>query len=348
MGNAVALADTLGAWAKTDGYRQDIAKTVIAIAEASLVIADFLARIPQASRQGDNAVGGWPRNGQRDLAGQAKAVLVNALGRTLVSAAALGRTNSAVFFHNNAPLCATIAPLDGASEIDANMPVGTIFSLLPAIFEGDRAGASSFLQPGSRQVAAGYIITGPRTVLAVTVGMGTQVYILDRRTATFELVDSMVEIPSGAPMLTVNATDDRQWNNPMRRYVDDWLVKHGESDETSFQMVRSASLATDCHRVMHRGGVQIYPGEARKRGAIGRPNLVFEASPIAWLIEQAGGAASNGKERVLDIAPLELQQRTPVVFGSREEVARIERYHAAGVDDAVPSPLFVRRSLFLS
>jgi fructose-1,6-bisphosphatase I len=240
-----------------------------------------------------------------------------------------------------------LAPLDGASGIDDNMPVGTTFSVLPAVFESEQVGGSSLLQPGSRLLAAGYIISGSRTVLALTVGMGTQLYILDRRTATFQLIDAMVEISVRAATLTVNAADGRHWDGHTRRYVDDWLALRGETDETGLRTVPSASLAADCHRVLQRGGVQIYPTEARQRGAIERPNLIYEASPIAWLVEQAGGAASSGTERVLDIAPSTLQQRTQLIIGAREEVARFERYHAEGITDA-RLPLFIRRSLFLS
>ena len=348
MGHSVTLADTLGAWAKTDGYRQEIANTINAIADAGLAIVEVFGRNPQPYRQGDRAVEGRAIRSQADIAAKANAVLMDALAGTLVSAGALGRSNAAIFFHNSAPLCATFAPLDGASEIDANMPVGTIFSLLPAVFGVERAEIPSFLQPGARQVASGYIVSGPRTVLALTVGAGTQCYILDRQSATFQLMDPMVEMPMQSPTLTVNAGDDRHWDNALRRYAGDWLTKNGESNETGFQLCRSTSLAADCHRVLHQGGIQIYPAEARECGAIGRPNLVFEANPIARLIEQAGGAASTGAERILDIAPTDLRQQTPLIFGSHENVARFERYCAEADTDGACTPLFVHRGLFLA
>ncbi len=217
MGKAVALADTLGAWEKSDGHRQNIANTIIAIAGASVRIADVRERAPRPHRHRDSATEGRGHKDPRNLSGQVKAVLSKALVGTLVSAAAIGRTDAAIYLHNNAPLYATLTPLDGASGIDANMPVGTIFSLLPAVFEGDRAGNSSFLQAGSRQVAAGYIISGPRTMLVLTVGAGTQLYTLDRRTASFELLQFMVDLPTEPRSLTINATVDRSWDNPMRR-----------------------------------------------------------------------------------------------------------------------------------
>jgi fructose-1,6-bisphosphatase I len=245
-------------------------------------------------------------------------------------------------------LLVAVDPLDGSSNIDTNVSVGTIFSVLMAPTEGSRCDADAFLQTGVHQVAAGYAIYGPQTAFVLTVGAGTHVFTLDRSSGTFHLTSQHVRVPATTQEFAINASNHRYWDEPIRIYVDDCLKGAEGPRGADFNMRWIASMVAEAHRVLSRGGIYLYPADIRNGYNQGRLRLIYEANPIAWLIEQAGGAASTGHRRILDVQPRSLHQRIPLLFGSREEVARLDRYHLEPHPIGERSPLFGRRGLFRS
>jgi fructose-1,6-bisphosphatase len=240
-------------------------------------------------------------------------------------------------------------PLDGSSNIDVNTSVGSIFSILRRPDGPGDATEADFLQPGARQVAAGYALYGPCTMLVVSLGRGTHGFTLDRGLGDFVLTHPDLWIPSQAREFAINASNERFWEPPVKRYVDECRAGRAGTREADFNMRWIASLVAEVHRILLRGGVFLYPRDARDPTRPGRLRLLYEASPVAFIVEQAGGAASTGRERLLDVCPTELHQRVPVILGSREEVERIARYHGEydrGEDLPFRSPLFGSRSLY--
>lgn len=241
-------------------------------------------------------------------------------------------------------------PLDGSSNIDVNVAVGSIFSILrapaDAVASGRDVTAQDFLQPGSTQVAAGYAIYGPSTQLVLTVGDGVCVFTLDPDLGEFILSQRKVQIPWETREFAINASNSRFWEPPVKRYVDECLEGRSGVRGKDFNMRWIASLVAEAHRILMRGGVFLYPRDTREPQRPGRLRLLYEANPIGMLIEQAGGRASTARQPVLELVPTTLHQRVGFVFGSTLEVERIERYTRDTVPDTAPIPLFAERSLF--
>ncbi|MDR2839347.1 MAG: class 1 fructose-bisphosphatase [Azonexus sp.] len=241
-------------------------------------------------------------------------------------------------------------PLDGSSNSDVNVSVGTIFSILERDAPGNAA-TSDFLQPGRRQLAAGYAIYGPSTMLVLTLGKGTHGFTLDREGGNFLLTHPDIKVPESTREFAINASNERFWEPPVQRYVSECRAGKSDVRGADFNMRWIASMVAEVHRILMRGGIFMYPKDSKDPGKPGRLRLLYEASPMAMLIEQAGGMASTGRQRILDIAPDALHQRVPVLLGSKEEVERLERYHHeydTGTDRPFESPLFKERSLFRS
>ncbi len=222
-------------------------------------------------------------------------------------------------------------PLDGSSNIDVNVSIGTIFSVLkkPEHPPGQNHGVSEqdFLQPGRDQVAAGYCVYGPQTTLVLTVGNGVDLFTLDREQGSFMLTREQLQIPPDTQEFAINMSNMRHWDAPVKRYVDECLAGLGGPRGKDFNMRWVASMVADVHRILSRGGVFLYPWDKRDPGKPGKLRLMYEANPMGWLVEQAGGAASNGRQRILDIQPNQLHERVSVILGSRNEVDRITSYH---------------------
>jgi fructose-1,6-bisphosphatase I len=216
-------------------------------------------------------------------------------------------------------------PIDGSSNVDVNGVVGTIFSVLKAP-AGDVTEAD-VLQPGRRQVAAGYAIYGPQTTLVLTLGAGVSAFSLDQKTGDWLMTVPQMTIPASTREFAINMSNHRHWMPPVRRYIDECLAGKSGLREADFNMRWLASMVGDVHRVLTRGGIFMYPVDARK--GIGKLRLMYEANPIAFLVEQAGGIATDGLNPILDIQPEALHQRVGVVLGSREEVERVAAYHRA-------------------
>ncbi len=218
-------------------------------------------------------------------------------------------------------------PLDGSSNIDVNVSIGTIFSVLK-MPEGDRGvEEADFLQPGSKQVAAGYCVYGPQTTLVLTVGDGVAMFTLDREQGSFVLTQEHVQIPPDTREFAINMSNMRHWDAPVRRYIDECLAGKEGPRGKDFNMRWIASMVADVHRILTRGGIFMYPWDKREPDKPGKLRLMYEANPMSWLVEQAGGAATNGRQRILDIQPTKLHERVSVILGSRNEVERVTGYH---------------------
>ncbi len=217
-------------------------------------------------------------------------------------------------------------PLDGSSNIDVNVSIGTIFSVLRKP-EGSGVSEQDFLQAGCKQVAAGYCVYGPQTTLVLTVGDGVSLFTLDREQGSFVLTHERMQIPADTREFAINMSNMRHWDAPVKRYVDECLAGRDGPRGKDFNMRWIASMVADVHRILTRGGVFLYPWDKREPEKAGKLRLMYEANPMAWLIEQAGGAASNGHQRILELQPTKLHERVSVALGSRNEVDRITRYH---------------------
>ncbi|TWO72943.1 class 1 fructose-bisphosphatase [Caenimonas sedimenti] len=220
-------------------------------------------------------------------------------------------------------------PLDGSSNIEVNVSIGTIFSVLkkpeagsPGVSEQD------FLQCGSKQVAAGYCIYGAQTTLVLTVGDGVAMFTLDREQGSFILTEEDVRIPDDTKEFAINMSNMRHWAPPVKRYIDECLAGKEGPRGKDFNMRWVASMVADVHRILTRGGIFLYPWDQREPDKPGKLRLMYEANPMGWLIEQAGGVATNGRERILDIQPARLHERVSVILGSKNEVERVTGYHA--------------------
>ncbi len=224
-------------------------------------------------------------------------------------------------------------PLDGSSNIDVNVSIGTIFSVLKkpeSAGQADDSGVSEqdFLQAGDRQVAAGYCVYGPQTTLVLTVGDGVAMFTLDREQGSFVLTQEDVKIPADTKEFAINMSNMRHWDAPVKRYIDECLQGEEGPRGKNFNMRWIASMVADVHRILTRGGVFMYPWDKREPEKPGKLRLMYEANPMGWLVEQAGGAATNGKQRILDIVPGKLHERVSVILGSKNEVERVTAYHA--------------------
>lgn len=240
-------------------------------------------------------------------------------------------------------------PLDGASNIDVNLTVGSIFSVLRCADECSEPSTADFLQPGSRQIAAGYAIYGPSTMLVLSVGTGTHGFTLDREIGEFLLTHPNLRIPAQTHNFAINASNERFWEPPIRRYVEECLAGQTGVREKDFNMRWVAAMVADVHRILMRGGVFLYPRDTKDLSEPGRLGLIHKANPLAMLVEQAGGMASTGYQRISEVLPTRLHEKVPVILGSSDEVERIDRYHreyASGEDIPFSSPLFAKRTLF--
>ena len=240
-------------------------------------------------------------------------------------------------------------PLDGSSNIDVNVSVGSIFSILrapPEVVGAHRdLTEADFLQPGTCQVAAGYALYGPVTMLVLSVGSGVVGFTLDAHIGEFKLTHPNIAVPEDANEFAINTSNSRFWEPPVKRYIDECLAGRSGPRGKDFNMRWIASMVAEAHRILMRGGVFMYPRDTKDPSKPGRLRLLYEANPIGFIMEQAGGRASTGRQNVLGVAPSSLHQRIGLVFGSRNEVERIERYHQEPARKA-PAPLFAERSLF--
>ena len=218
-------------------------------------------------------------------------------------------------------------PLDGSSNIDVNVSIGTIFSVLKAPEGMSEPTEEAFLQPGTAQVAAGYAVYGPQTMLVLTTGDGVDCFTLDREMGSWVRTQTNMQIPASTKEFAINMSNKRHWHPPVQRYVDEMLAGKTGARGKDFNMRWIASMVADVHRILNRGGVFMYPADMRDPSQPGKLRLMYEANPMAMIVEQAGGAATDGRGRIMEIPPTKLHQRVPVFLGSKEEVELVTRYH---------------------
>lgn len=346
MSDHVTLERHLAAWAESDDLRGAAAATVTALAGAccriAALIADGALAGDLAAERGDGVAG----DVQKELDVRANQLIADAMWNAPVAAVASEELDVPLALAPGAPILVAIDPLDGSSNIDTNVSVGTIFSLLPSPPSGSGTEPAAFLRPGREQVAAGYVIYGPQTSLVLTVGRGTDIFTLDRGRGTFVRTAAGVRVPPRAREFAINASNYRHWDDPVRIWFDDCLAGTDGCRHEDFNMRWIASMVAEAHRILVRGGIYLYPGDARAGYRSGRLRLLYEANPIAFVMEQAGAAASTGRAAILERQPRALHERVPLVFGSRDEVDRLERYHGDPHPIGERSPLFARRGLF--
>jgi fructose-1,6-bisphosphatase I len=218
-------------------------------------------------------------------------------------------------------------PLDGSSNIDVNISVGTIFSILRCPEGVTKPTAKDFLQPGTRQICAGYALYGPATMLVMTTGQGVNGFTLDRNVGEFLLTHTNMRIPETTREFAINASNGRFWEPPVKRYIDECLAGKEGPRKENFNMRWVASMVAEVHRILTRGGIFLYPKDTKDPTKEGRLRLMYEANPMSFIVEQAGGVSTTGRERIMDIQPRDLHQRVPVILGSKQEVERVTGYH---------------------
>lgn len=344
----MTLLDTLENYldsTKPDHVQQAaVARTVKAIAAACIDIGAVVSQGPLQQQVREQTCG---RNADGDqqqaLDLESDRILQAALRDMPVACLISEEIEAPLQMNADAPLVVAVDPLDGSSNIKTNAAVGTIFSILPAVPGEECSGA---LQPGVNQLAAGYCIYGPQTVLVLTLGSGTHMFTLDRETGQFLLTEPNVRICPRTTEFAINTSNYRYWDPPIRTYVDDCLEGEGGPRGENYNMRWIASLVAECHRILVRGGIFLYPGDQRRGYTSGRLRLTYECAPIAFLIEQAGGQATTGLQRVLEVVPDAPHARTPMICGSAWEVECVEHYFLENRMKGRGSQLFSHRGLF--
>jgi fructose-1,6-bisphosphatase I len=322
MTDHLTLTQHTADFAGQDPLRGAVAAAVDAFASASIAISELigcgaLAGITGEAQGAQNADG----DDQKDLDVRADVIIRTALKSVPWSALGSEEAETAEIGASGGLIEIAYDPLDGSSNIETNMTVGTIFSIMPA------SGTTPFTSKGSAQIAAGFVVYGPQTSLVLTLGDGVDIYTLDRATRSYKRIRARVQIPVECAEYAINASNHRHWEQPVRDFVEQCIAGTDGPRGKNFNMRWIASLVAEAYRILIRGGVFLYPGDARKGYADGRLRLVYEAHPIAFIMEQAGGGASTGRSRILDIAPTAIHQRIPLIMGSISKVNRIDAMH---------------------
>lgn len=221
----------------------------------------------------------------------------------------------------------TFDPLDGSSNIDVNISVGTIFSILRCPEGVANPTAADFMQPGTKQICAGYALYGPNTMMVLTTGNGVNGFTLDRDVGEFFLTHPNMQIPADTAEFAINMSNQRFWEKPVQRYVEECVKGKDGGREKNFNMRWVASMVAEVHRILTRGGIFMYPFDTKDPTKPGKLRLMYEANPMSFIVEQAGGASSTGRERIMELKPTGLHQRVPVILGSKNEVERLVGYH---------------------
>ncbi len=339
-----SLKHHLADWRGDSDARLAITQTIEALAGACIEISELVARGPLAGElgadHGDDNVDG---DTQKALDLIANDLIIEAMHEAPVACLVSEELEEPARINRDAPLFVATDPLDGSSNIDTNVSVGTIFSILPS--PDPAAETCNLLQPGTAQLAAGYVIYGPQTALVLTLGDGTRIFTFDPLNGEFRLTSTAIEISPDTTEFAINSSNSRQWDGHIRAYVDDCLEGEEGPHGANYNMRWIASLVAECHRILSRGGIFLYPGDIREGYAHGRLRLVYECNPIAFLVEQAGGYATTGTQRIMEIDPMAIHERVPMIFGSRHEVELVKKYYA-GINPYHERPqLFRNRSL---
>jgi len=306
----------------------DLKLLITDIATSCNSISDAVRKGALANILGSAGTGNVQGETQQKLDIFANELLLKSNEDTGRLAAMASEENEAIYPtpHSSSKYLLLFDPLDGSSNIDVNVSIGTIFSILEKKSTGSVT-EQDFLQAGSKQIAAGYVLYGPQTILVLTTGSGVNMFTLEQDTQVFLLTNSNVQIPKDTKEFAINMSNMRHWASPVSRYVNECLAGSTGVRNKDFNMRWIASMVADVHRILIRGGLFMYPWDQREPNKPGKLRLMYEANPMSFLIEQAGGASINGKSRILDIQPSQLHERVSVILGSENEVQRIMNYH---------------------
>ena len=321
-----------------------VGDTIAAIAAASIDLSALIADGPLSGMAGQN--GGINPDGdrQKDMDVVADKMMRSALRNAPVAAVLSEEVALPETLNPDAPLCVAIDPLDGSANLENNISVGTIFSIRP---RGNDI-LSTFFEPGTAQCAAGFIVYGPQTTLVLALNAGVDTFILDRRAQEFVLIAKGIRIAPDTPEFAINASNQRHWHGPVRAYIDECLAGTNGDRAADFNMRWIGSLVAESLRILVRGGVFLYPADARAGYREGRLRLLYEAHPMALVMEWAGGAATTGRRRILELGAKTPHQRVPLIMGSLRGVRDVTAIHE-GIEpmfDNSDAPLFARRGLF--
>lgn len=335
------LSKYLADWAGSDSLRLAAVRAIEEIAKGSITLADVIAGTRAGADQAQVIGANTDGDQQKKLDVEAHEIMLAALTRAGVAAMGSEEAEEPQAINPEGKVVVAIDPLDGSSNIETNVSIGTIFAVLPTLPVGD-----SLLQPGMRQIAAGFTVYGPRTDIILTVGQGTHIFSLDRTSGLWLLAKENCKIPPEIKEYAINASNARHWSDGVQLYISDLQAGSDGPRGRDFNMRWVGSLVAEATRILIRGGIMLYPRDRRKGYTNGRLRLTYECNPMAFIMEQAGGKASTGSSRVLDLAPKELHQRAPLIFGGAAEVDLVERYENDAASLAERSPLFSSRGLF--
>ncbi len=347
MIEALTLELYLERWAGDLEERRQVVEAIVALADGCRAIGERIRRgaLPGGFACSNSVVALGQANFDTDYA--AHGLLKEALKVAPVAAMASRLHDAPVALTRGAALLVAVSPLDGSASIDTNAAVGTVFSILARPGEKtDEVSPDEFLQMGTGQLAAGFAVYGPRTNLVITFGEGTHCFTLDPDMGRFISTAQNVTVPPTVREYAINAANYRHWEEAIRMYVDDCLSGSEGLRELDFNMRWIGSPVAEIYRIFKRGGIYLYPADMREGFAQGRFWQLFEANPIAFIVEQAGGAASTGRTRILELKPGELHQKIPIIVGSKAEVEYVVRLHSDPYPQGERSPLFGRRGLF--
>jgi len=300
---------------------------LISVANACKLIAKQVEQGALADIIGSAGSGNVQGETQQKLDIISNDMLLEACGKDATLAAMASEEMETIYPANDAgKFLLLFDPLDGSSNIDVNVSIGTIFSILKKQHQGP-ASEKDFLQSGTAQVAAGYVVYGPQTTLVYTTGQGVHMFTLDHETGEFLLIKENIQISVDTKEFAINMSNMRHWDQPVKRYVDECLAGTEGAREKDFNMRWIASMVADVHRILCRGGLFMYPWDKRDPKKPGKLRLMYEANPMSFLVEQAGGASINGQERIMSLPAEQLHQRVSVILGSKNEVDLIQKYH---------------------
>jgi fructose-1,6-bisphosphatase I len=322
-----------------------LAKVISHLARSAFELAGLIAAGPLAGIDGRSSGTNSGGDAQIDLDIAANALMCSALHNTPVAAIVSEETELPEILDSEAAFCVAIDPLDGSANLANNISTGTIFSIRPRL----RDALSSFFEPGTTQLAAGFFIYGPQTTLVLALHGSVEIFLLDRARGEFILIRRNVRIPARSAEFAINMSNRRHWNGAVQAFIEQCLLgttgEHGED----FNMRWIGSLVAETFRILVRGGVFLYPADSRRGYQEGRLRLLYEAHPVALIVEWAGGAASTGRDRILDLSARMPHQRTPLIMGSAGAVRDLDLMHlrTQPLFESSDAPLFARRGLFL-
>lgn len=303
------------------------ASLLISVANACKLIAKQVEQGALAGIIGSAGSGNVQGETQQKLDIISNDILLEACGKESSLAAMASEEMETIYpAHESGKFLLLFDPLDGSSNIDVNVSIGTIFSILKKESSG-KTSEQDFLQAGEKQIAAGYVVYGPQTTLVYTIGDGVHMFTFDHETQEFLLIKENIQIPPDTKEFAINMSNMRHWDTPVKRYVDECLAGMEGVRKKDFNMRWIASMVADVHRILCRGGVFMYPWDKRDPSKPGKLRLMYEANPMSFLIEQAGGASVSGKDRIMSLPSEKLHQRVPVMLGSKNEIELIQKYH---------------------